>query len=227
MTVSQSLLAFTLAATLLAITPGIDTALVLRTAAARGARQAMFAALGIALGCLAWGAAASLGLGALLAASNTAFTVVKWLGAAYLLWLGVKLLMKPRASLNAAEGIVVDAQESNLQALSRGLLANILNPKVGVFYVTFLPQFIPLGSHLASFSFLLACIHVVLTLIWFAMLIAATVPLSRFLARGAVMKTLDRLTGAVFIVCSGLYTAHRERVRRSQLPMQAEPSPNA
>jgi len=199
MTIPQSLLTFALAASILAVTPGIDTALVLRTAATGGARRAVFAALGIALGCLAWGAAASIGLGALLAASGTAFTIVKWLGAGYLLWLGGRLLLGPRHALSSAPALGTGSPDGDMAGLRRGLLANVLNPKVGVFYVTFLPQFVPPSVGVASFTFLLACIHVVLSLAWFAILIGATVPLSRFLARSRVVATLDRITGGVFI----------------------------
>ena len=88
-TVVQALLAFSVAAGLLTLTPGLDTALVLRAAAVEGPKRAALAAIGIGTGCLVWGAAAALGLGALLDASRLAFTVLKWAGAAYLVWLGV------------------------------------------------------------------------------------------------------------------------------------------
>jgi threonine/homoserine/homoserine lactone efflux protein len=84
-------------------------------------------------------------------------------------------------------------------AFYRGFLSNILNPKVGVFYVTFLPQFIPHGMNVASFSLLLAGIHVLITLTWFALLIALTIPLGRFLSKPRVVRNLDRLTGCVFV----------------------------
>ena len=83
--------------------------------------------------------------------------------------------------------------------MRRGFLTNLLNPKVGVFYVTFLPQFVPAGADVATFSFVLAAIHVLLSLVWFAALIAATVPLGRALRRPAVIKWLDRITGGVFV----------------------------
>lgn len=193
MTVTQSLIAFIIAAGLLTMTPGLDTALVLRTAAARGSRAALLAAVGVGLGCLAWGAIVSLGLGALLAASALAFTILKWAGAAYLLWLGIGLVLRPRDAFERG------AATPAASPLRQGLLTNLLNPKVGVFYITFLPQFVPAGVGVAGWSFLLACIHVVLGLAWFALLIAATVPLAGWLARGRVIRTLDRLTGGVFI----------------------------
>jgi threonine/homoserine/homoserine lactone efflux protein len=198
MTLFPSLLAFIAAASILTVTPGLDTALVLRTAAVSGPRPAWFATVGIGLGCLVWGAAVSVGLGALLAASELGYTIVRWAGAAYLLWLGIGLISRPRRGLEPAGDEAAPERDAR-QALRRGLLTNLLNPKVGVFYITFLPQFVPAGASVAGFSFLLAAIHVVLGLIWFAILIAATVPLGRVLARPRVVTALDRLTGGIFV----------------------------
>ncbi len=197
MTITESLLAFIAAASILTITPGVDTALVLRSAAAGGARPASYASIGIALGCLIWGAAVSIGLGALLAASEVAFTVVKWAGAAYLLYLGLKLVVHPRQRFDLSE--VGSAQIESWQSLRQGLLTNLLNPKVGVFYITFLPQFVPTGANVGLFSFLLATIHVLLGLAWFAVLITATIPMGRVLRRPRVVKSMDRVTGGVFV----------------------------
>jgi len=196
----QLLILFIVAAGLLTITPGVDTALVLRTSTACGPRNGAAASLGICLGLLLWGTGAAFGLTAVLAASATAFTVVKWMGVAYLVYLGVKLLIKPRATVTPQAA----SQESGIgqkgvPSFCRGFLSNVLNPKVGVFYVTFLPQFIPPGVNVAGFSLLLAGIHVLITLLWFWVLIALTVPLGRFLARPLVVRSLDRMTGCVFI----------------------------
>lgn len=191
------LLAFLAAVAILTITPGLDTALVLRAAAVEGKPAAARAALGIALGCLAWGAAAALGLGAVLGASKIAYTVVKLAGAAYLLWLGIKVLWKPRGSLDSGAGSTRANTATN--AFLRGFLTNLLNPKVGVFYVTFLPQFVPPGTNVAAYSFGLACVHVVLGLAWFAALIAATARFGAILRRPRTIATLDRLTGAIFV----------------------------
>jgi threonine/homoserine/homoserine lactone efflux protein len=197
MAITEALLTFIVAASILTVTPGVDTAMVLRSAAAGGPRPAAFAAIGIALGCLIWGAAVSIGLGALLAASEVAFTVVKWAGAAYLLYLGLKLIVHPREGLDLFD--VGSAQISSLRSLRQGLLTNLLNPKIGVFYITFLPQFVPAGASVALFSFLLATIHVILGLAWFAALIAATIPMGRVLRRPRVVKSMDRVTGGVFV----------------------------
>lgn len=197
MTITEALLAFIVAASILTITPGVDTAMVLRSATAGGSRPAAYASIGIALGCLIWGAAVSIGLGALLAASEVAFKVVKWAGAAYLLYLGLKLIVHPRERFDLSEADA--AQIDSSLSLRQGLLTNLLNPKVGVFYITFLPQFVPAGANVALFSFLLATIHVILGLAWFAALIAATIPMGRILRRPRVVKLMDRVTGGVFV----------------------------
>lgn len=198
MEVWQALLAFSVAAGLLTITPGLDTAIVLRTAAVEGARRAALAAVGVITGCLVWGAAVALGLGVLLQASAMAFNVIKWAGAAYLVWLGIGLILKPRDrfDLSAPAG---PAGASDVAWMRRGFLTNLLNPKVGVFYISFLPQFLPQGVPAGPFIFLLAALHGVMGLIWFAVLIGATRPLQGVLQRSAVVRWLDRLTGGVFL----------------------------
>jgi threonine/homoserine/homoserine lactone efflux protein len=199
MTVIQALLAFSVAAGLLTLTPGLDTALVLRTAAVEGPKRAGLAAIGIGAGCLIWGAAAALGLAALLQASAMAFNILKWAGAAYLVWLGIGLLLKPRDSFDMGAAEATRAGASALAWLRKGFLTNLLNPKVGVFYVSFLPQFLPKGVAPAPFIFLLASLHVLMGLVWFAALIAATRPIAKVLKRPAVVRWLDRATGLVFL----------------------------
>jgi threonine/homoserine/homoserine lactone efflux protein len=191
----QSLLAFTLAAALLTVTPGLDTALVLRTAAVEGPRKAFAASLGICLGCLAWGALVAVGLGMLLEASELAYLALKWIGAAYLLYLGLRLIFARR---DEAEDRAAGPERSNW--FLRGFLTNLLNPKVGAFYVSFLPQFIPAGASVPSTTLLLAAIHSALGLLWFALLVGATRPLARLLRHPALVRGLDRATGAVLIL---------------------------
>lgn len=197
MTLIPALGAFVVAAALLSITPGLDTALILRTAAAEGPRRALQAALGIAMGCLVWGTATALGLSALLAASKAAYTVLKWAGAAYLVWLGINLILKPRERFELKAAGQPAAGRGGWWL--RGFLTNILNPKVGVFYVSFLPQFVPAGFDPPPFILLLAVIHAIVGTAWLCLLIAATRPLKAWLARPGVVRTLDRVTGAVFI----------------------------
>lgn len=201
MTIGHALLAFTLAAGILTITPGLDTALVLRTAAVEGPRRAMFAGLGICCGCLTWGFAASVGLGVLLAASHIAFTVLRVAGACYLIFLGAKMILRKSAPIRETE-IKKSALSQNASAprwLVRGLLTNLLNPKVGVFYVTFLPQFIPAGVNVTGFSMGLAGIHATESLLWFFLLTLATRPISHWLNRPRVAQTFDRVTGGLLV----------------------------
>jgi threonine/homoserine/homoserine lactone efflux protein len=201
----QLMLLYVVAAGLLTITPGIDTAMVLRSSTACGPRGGAAASLGICLGLLVWGMSAAFGLTVLLAASALAFNLVKWAGAAYLIYLGIKLLGKPRTSLTTALTADQPALDSppkgkgDRTTFYRGFLSNMLNPKVGIFYITFLPQFIPQGVNVAGFSILLACIHVLITLAWFSLLIALTVPLGSFLSKPRVVRNMDRLTGCVFL----------------------------
>lgn len=199
MTAGAALLAFTATAALLTITPGLDTALVLRTAAAEGPRRAMLAAAGIALGCLAWGLLVGAGLGALLAASQLAYDALRWAGALYLLYLGAKLIGAPQRTMELAVSADRLAETVQPNWLLRGFLTNLLNPKIGVFYVSFLPQFIPAGSSVLGWSVLLASIHNVLGLLWFGALVAATRPVLGALQKPGVMAWLDRLTGMLFI----------------------------
>jgi len=198
MTPPAALIAFTATAALLTITPGLDTALVLRTAAAEGPRRALLAAMGIALGCLGWGLLVGAGLGALLAASQVAYDLLRWTGAIYLFALGVKLIRSPRQAFELAAGAEIPAPRRP-NWLLRGFLTNMLNPKVGVFYVSFLPQFIPAGASVLGWSVLLASIHNLLGLVWFGALVATTRPLLGALRRQGVMAWLDRLTGGLFL----------------------------
>ena len=189
------LAAYTAAAAVLTITPGLDTALVVRTATTEGARKALWSGLGIVTGCLVWTAIVAAGLGALLVASQLAYTVLRWVGAAYLVYVGVELLRHPRTRF---AGEPIGGKRSG-NAFARGALTNLLNPKVGIFYVSFLPQFIPNNVPVAPYTMMLGAIHALLGLIWFVCLIAATRPLVGWLQRGGVVKVLDRITGGIFI----------------------------
>ncbi|WP_336748980.1 LysE family translocator [Pantoea vagans] len=195
---SATLFSFLFAITILTLTPGFDTALVLRTAIAQGWQRAWATALGVTLGCLLWGIAVGLGLGALLMASEIAYNLLKWIGAGWLLYLGIKLLLKPRQqSVETAEQPA--QQQGYLACFSRGLMGNLLNPKIGVFYVTFLPQFIPAGASVALWCTLMALAHMLLGLIWNAVLIGGSHYFAGHLRKPKVLMVMDRLTGCVFI----------------------------
>jgi threonine/homoserine/homoserine lactone efflux protein len=198
--VAASLIAFTATAGVLTMTPGLDTALVLRTAANEGPRRAALAGLGIATGCFIWAAIVAAGLGVLLEASRLCYAILRWIGAAYLMWIGYRLLRHPRSSAfvpgAANEG---GGRGASRVAFVRGALTNLLNPKVGIFYVSFLPQFVPNDVPVPPYTLLLGGIHALLGVIWFVCLIVATRPLSLFLRRASVVRALDRVTGGIFM----------------------------
>ncbi|MBP5057471.1 LysE family translocator [Pseudomonas chlororaphis] len=211
MDVTTALLSFSVAAALLTITPGLDTALVLRTAAVEGPLRAMLAGTGIVAGVLAWGLMAALGLGAVLAVSRLAFRAVQIVGAAYLIWMGLGML---RGSFRSAE-VTGAATETSVRAPNwfvRGLMTNLLNPKVGVFYVSFLPQFLPAAVPAVPFSMLLTGIHAVLGLIFFTAITTATVPFQRALSGPRMQRVLDRITGVVLILFALLLLFERRTV---------------
>jgi threonine/homoserine/homoserine lactone efflux protein len=199
MTPLQCFVAFAIAAGLLTITPGVDTVMVLRTATVEGARRAALAAVGIGLGCLVWGLGIALGLGALIAASPWLFMVVRWGGAAYLAWIGIGLLLHPRHGLDLDASADAATGQGATLWLRRGLITNLLNPKIGIFYISFLPQFVPAGYPMTVTVFLLACAHVAMGLFWFGIVIGATAPLRVVLTSSSVMRSMDRVTGGLFV----------------------------
>lgn len=195
MSITDSLLAFSFAALVLTLTPGLDTALILRTACAEGGKKAFHAALGIDTGCFIWGALVAFGLGALLAVSELAYAALKICGAAYLCWLSIQLLMRPRSSFSYDDG----KTSSQGNWFIRGMLGNVLNPKMGIFYISFLPQFIPAGYSPFIWTFILVSIHVAIGTIWSITLILSTHFASAILKRGSVIRLMDRATGGLFL----------------------------
>jgi len=191
----DALLAFSFAALLLTLTPGLDTALVLRTATVEGRKQAVHAALGISTGCLVWGAAVAFGLGALIAVSELTYDILKYCGALYLSWLGINMLLRPRKQLTLADNTAKKGSNWFL----KGVLGNALNPKIGIFYVSFLPQFIPQGHSPVLWTFILVGIHIVIGTSWSMALISATRPLATILRKEKVIRWMDRTTGAIFL----------------------------
>ena len=193
------LIPYLLAITLLTLTPGLDTTLIIRTATLEGKSKAFQTAVGICLGCIAWGLVVACGLGALLMASDLAFNVLKWMGAAYLAWLGLNMILKPRSQLTDMQ-----ANNANLTTSQnwfiKGFLGNLLNPKVGIFYISFLPQFIPPQASAATWVMGLVMIHVVIGMLWSILLILAMQPLSRYLKQPKFVKYMDRITGSIFVL---------------------------
>ncbi len=151
---STQLLMFIAAGWLLNLTPGPDVLYIVSTALKSGVRAGIVAALGIVSGCFVHVFAAALGVGALLATSATAFTVLKWVGAAYLMWMGVKLLLAKGGS--SVVPAVASHEPADLGRIFRqGFLTNVLNPKVALFFLAFVPQFIAPGTPDKVTAFLL------------------------------------------------------------------------
>lgn len=189
------LIPYLFAITILTITPGLDTTLIIRTATIEGKTKAFQAALGINLGCIAWGVIVACGLGALLMASDFAFNALKWMGAIYLTWLGLNLILKPRTQLANIDDIAVTQNW-----FIKGFWGNLLNPKVGIFYISFLPQFIPQSSSPVIWTMGLVMIHVVIGFIWSIFLITAMQSISKFLKQPKFIQYMDRITGSIFIL---------------------------
>jgi len=140
---TPQLLMFIAAGWLLNLTPGPDVLFIVSSALKSGVRAGLVAALGIVSGCFVHVFAAALGVGALLASSATAFTVLKWAGAAYLVWMGVRLMRSRQVASRIAPAQAADHAPAGLRRIYlRGFLTNVLNPKVAVFFLAFVPQFI-------------------------------------------------------------------------------------
>ena len=201
---STALWSFAVVVGLLTLTPGLDTALILRTAALGRRAEAWGVVLGIQTGTLIWGTLSSLGVTALLAASHAAYDAVRLVGAGYLLWMGARMLwnsMRRHAAAEPAEAAEVrSAPGGGLRTgWRRGALTNLLNPKMGVFYVAVLPQFIPAGAPHLTMGVLLTCVHVAEGLIWSSLLVAFAGVLRGWLRRPVAQRVLDRVTGTVVV----------------------------
>ncbi|NUW42588.1 LysE family translocator [Nonomuraea rhodomycinica] len=198
MEIGASVASFAVVVALLTVTPGLDTALILRTSVMAGRRPAWGVVLGVQLGTLLWGGLTAAGLSALLAASQLAYDVLRWAGAAYLLWMGLRMLLAKGAAgaAPAEEG----RRETRFRTgFRRGLLTNLLNPKVGAFYVAMLPQFIPDDAPHAAMGLLLAGVHVAEGLVWSTVLIGFAMLMSGVLRTDRVRRVLDRVTGVVIV----------------------------
>jgi threonine/homoserine/homoserine lactone efflux protein len=224
---TASLLAFVPVALLLTLIPGADTALVTRNALALGLRGAHWTILGILTGCLIHATASALGLSAILATSARAYETVKLVGAAYLVWLGIQTIRQARGDRGVQIADDGGVQIPRLASLARddtrrhpelsvqrgvegsalgshpfmqGFLTNILNPKVALFYLTFLPQFIPAGAPVLRTSLLLAMIHNVLGFAWLSLYARFVDRLRVALTRPMVKAWLERVTGGALVL---------------------------
>ena len=199
MTPLSALGSFAIVAGLLTVTPGLDTALVLRSAVAAGRRHAAATAFGISTGALLWGVGAAAGVSALITASHLAYLVLRIAGALYLAQLGVRMLWSSFRRGPAEAVPAAPVAPSAWRAWRKGLTTNLLNPKIGAFYVAVLPQFLPPHVPHLAMGVLLAAVHDAEGLLWFAGLIAAASAFRRMLDRPAVHRWTDRITGTVLL----------------------------
>lgn len=199
MSLGTAVLGFAVVAGALTVTPGLDTALVVRAALTRSRGEAAATAAGIVAGLFVWGAAAAVGVSALLTASDLAYDVLRYAGAAYLLWFGSRLLVRAVRGGGAGAEPHEPPASSGWRAARTGLATNLLNPKVGVFYVALLPQFLPAGSDPLLVGLLLAGVHGVLSVLWFTTLIALAGALARRLRRPSTVRVIDTVTGVTLL----------------------------
>jgi RhtB (resistance to homoserine/threonine) family protein len=189
------LVAFVGVAAVLTILPGADMALVMRNVLALGRPRTMLTIAGIACGCVIHATASALGMSAVLATSATAFTVMKTAGAAYLVWIGVQ-------SFRARETVTASDRSKGTPAtapFAQGFLTNVLNPKVAIFYLTFLPQFIAPGEPVLRRSLFLAAVHIAMGIVWLSAYAWFIERLGTVLARPTVKAWLERATGGLLI----------------------------
>ena len=204
---AHQLVMFIAAGWLLNLTPGPDVLYIVTNALKSGTRAGIVAGLGITAGCFVHIFAAAVGVGALLAASATAFTVLKWVGAAYLLWMGVRMLLSRPSGNGGSAAAIAAAQAAPAVAvpLSKvflgGFWTNALNPKVAIFFLAFVPQFIAPGADNKALAFVLLGVLFNVNAIpvntgW---AIAAGWMARRVGAVQRGMHWLDRVAGAMFI----------------------------
>ncbi len=198
----QQLPLFMLAALVLNATPGVDLLLTVSRTAQSGARAGVAAAAGICVGAVVHVLAAAFGLAALLALSAQAFLILKWLGAAYLVWLGLGMLRS--AWQGASPKQLMPGRPSAASVwgdFRRGLLTNLLNPKVALFMLAFLPQFIPAHSSHKTVAFLaLGALFFVQSLLFLLLVVALTARVARWPALSGAARWLNAAGGLLFLV---------------------------
>jgi threonine/homoserine/homoserine lactone efflux protein len=205
------LLAFLGVSALVICTPGPDTALTVRNSIVGGRRAGVFTAAGIAAGQLVWTVAASLGIAGLLQASQPAFTALKIAGAAYLIFLGVQSILGAiRGRHGKHERRIGLPELAPRRAMRQGFISNLANPKMAAFFLSLLPQFVPVASGRVAAILPLGLVFCLMTFGWLSLYAAVLNKLGPFLQRSRVRRSLDAVTGTV-LVALGLRLATETR----------------
>jgi threonine/homoserine/homoserine lactone efflux protein len=195
--------AFLAVSVLVIVTPGQDTALTVRNTLMGGRRGGIFTGLGVALGQACWTVAASAGITALLIASEPAFMAVKFAGAAYLVFLGLQAIVAAVRGTGvhpgAAEGAGETAGLAPRAALRQGLLSDLGNPKMAIFFSSLLPQFVPHGQAAFAAFLALGLVFCLLTFLWLVVYAVAIARARGVLNRPRVRRTLDAITGTALV----------------------------
>lgn len=197
----RAIVTFVPAAALLVVAPGPDSLLVLRNAARGGRRAGLATAAGTVTGLLVWAAAAALGLAALVRASQIGYLAVRWAGAAYLVFLGSQLIWRHiRDGAGTQPPRLPGTGDRNpLTDYLTGAGTNLLNPKVGIFFISFLPVFIPHGVPVGPSAVILGSVFVAEGIVWLSVIALLGDRLNVLLSRGSVRRRMDQLTGLVMI----------------------------
>jgi threonine/homoserine/homoserine lactone efflux protein len=193
------------------VTPGQDTALTIRNTLAGGRRAGIGTALGVATGQSCWTLAASLGLTAILVASEPAFAAVRLLGAAYLIWLGwhsIRAAVRGQAPA-AARDAASPAELPPGRAWRQGLLSSLGNPKLAVFFSSLLPPFVPVGAVALPAMLALGAAFVAMTLAWLSGYAIVIARLGDRMRAGRIRRAFDAVTGAVLVVLGGRLALER------------------
>ncbi len=198
-TLTQSLLGFTLLAAVVAVTPGLDTVLVLRQALRSGRPSAFAAAAGICLGALVWGIAAAAGVAALFVASQVAYAALRWAGVAFLLYLAWSYLRAAFRGEAAHADLASGSVDSPREAFVKGLLTDLLNPKMAVFYLTVLPLFLPAGYAPVLAGAVLAGVHALVAFGWFTAIILSAHAVRGFLTSRRGARVIDGAAGVAML----------------------------
>jgi threonine/homoserine/homoserine lactone efflux protein len=191
-----ALLSFTVASVLIVLLPGPDSLVVVRGLVRGGRRGGVRTAAGVLCGLLVWVTATALGVSALLRASEIGYDVLKVVGACYLVWLGVRSLLAVRRTNETAPVEAIAVMRSGFRA---GFLTDILNPKVGVFFVSFLPGFVPSGQSVGWITLGFGLWYAVLTAVYFAALVAISTTVATWMGTARIRRRLDALTGLVLV----------------------------